>query len=134
MNVLVKHERLEKSPEIAKIHECYQGLVEPSDLAFYTRVMLDRIRSENAVDGSPEALQGIAVATEGALADLSPEKDPESLVNRLKQTRFALGLSQSALAESLCISVRTLQEWEQKRRTPNGPSLTMIRMWLNVSR
>ena len=39
-----------------------------------------------------------------------------------------LGLSQSRFAELLGISRRTLQEWEQGRRTPNGAAKTLLRV------
>ena len=42
--------------------------------------------------------------------------------------RNTLGLSQSRFAELLGISRRTLQEWEQGRRTPNGAAKTLLRV------
>ncbi len=42
--------------------------------------------------------------------------------------RNALGLSQSKFAELLGVSKRTLQEWEQGRRTPNGAAKTLLRV------
>ena len=41
--------------------------------------------------------------------------------------RFA-GLTQEAFAEALGISVHTLRNWEQDRRTPEGPALALIRV------
>lgn len=38
----------------------------------------------------------------------------------LRALRARLGLSQAGLADRLGISKRTLQEWEQGRRTPRG--------------
>jgi putative transcriptional regulator len=38
----------------------------------------------------------------------------------LRALRARLGLSQAGLAGHLGISKRTLQEWEQGRRTPRG--------------
>ena len=42
--------------------------------------------------------------------------------------RNTLGLSQSRFAELLGVSKRTLQEWEQGRRTPNGAAKTLWRV------
>ena len=42
--------------------------------------------------------------------------------------RNTLGLSQSRFAELLGVSKRTLQEWEQGRRTPNGAAKTLLRV------
>jgi putative transcriptional regulator len=41
--------------------------------------------------------------------------------------RFA-GLTQEAFAQALGISVHTLRNWEQDRRTPDGPALALIRV------
>ncbi len=42
--------------------------------------------------------------------------------------RLRLGLSQSAFAALLGVSVRTLQDWEQGRRKPRGPALALLRI------
>ena len=36
------------------------------------------------------------------------------------------GLSQSRFAQLLGVSVRTLQEWEQRRRAPSGAARTLL--------
>jgi len=41
--------------------------------------------------------------------------------------RFA-GLTQTAFADALGISVHTLRNWEQDRRSPEGPALALIRV------
>lgn len=40
--------------------------------------------------------------------------------------RERTGLSQSAFATLLGVSVRTLQEWEQGRRAPSGAARTLL--------
>jgi len=40
--------------------------------------------------------------------------------------RERTGLSQSRFAQLLGVSVRTLQEWEQGRRTPSGAARTLL--------
>ena len=42
--------------------------------------------------------------------------------------RSAYGLSQSQFAELLGISVRTLQNWEQGRRTPRGAARVLLQV------
>ena len=49
-------------------------------------------------------------------------------VSSIVAARNALGLSQSRFAELLGVSKRTLQEWEQGRRTPNGEAKTLLRV------
>lgn len=42
--------------------------------------------------------------------------------------RTNMGLSQSAFAALLGVSLRTLQDWEQGRRTPRGPAKSLLRV------
>jgi putative transcriptional regulator len=42
------------------------------------------------------------------------------------EVRAKVGLSQSAFAKLLGVSVRTLQEWEQGRRKPSGAAQTLL--------
>lgn len=42
--------------------------------------------------------------------------------------RSRMGLSQSAFAGLLGVSVRTLQDWEQGRRAPTGPARALLRV------
>jgi putative transcriptional regulator len=45
-----------------------------------------------------------------------------------KIIRSKLNLSQSAFAGLLGVSVRTLQDWEQGRRSPQGPAIALLRI------
>jgi len=49
-------------------------------------------------------------------------------VSSIVAARNTLGLSQSRFAELLGVSKRTLQEWEQGRRTPTGAAKTLLRV------
>ena len=49
-------------------------------------------------------------------------------VNDVMMTRQKLGLSQAAFARMLGISPRTIQEWEQGRRSPQGSALSLLRI------
>jgi putative transcriptional regulator len=42
--------------------------------------------------------------------------------------RRFVGLTQQAFADALGISVHTLRNWEQGRRTPEGPALALLRI------
>ncbi|OGO65227.1 MAG: hypothetical protein A2Z45_11475 [Chloroflexi bacterium RBG_19FT_COMBO_55_16] len=46
----------------------------------------------------------------------------------IKEIRNTLGLSQSQFASLLGISVGTLQNWEQGRRTPEGPAKVLLQV------
>src|SRR5690606_1816715 len=42
--------------------------------------------------------------------------------------RRFIGLTQAQFAEALGISVHTLRNWEQDRRSPEGPALALLRI------
>ena len=42
--------------------------------------------------------------------------------------RSKLNMSQSAFAGLLGVSMRTLQDWEQGRREPQGPAVALLRI------
>ena len=48
--------------------------------------------------------------------------------NEVVQARHNTGLSQADFAQALSISKRTLQEWEQGRRSPSGAAQSLIRI------
>ena len=50
--------------------------------------------------------------------------------NDLKKIRTDSGLTQAAFAEILGVSVRTVQDWEQGRRTPDRRSKIAIEKFL----
>ena len=51
-------------------------------------------------------------------------------VSPVAAVRVQSGLSQSAFAQLLGVSLRTLQEWEQGRRTPSGAAQTLLKIAL----
>ena len=46
----------------------------------------------------------------------------------IKAVRAKLGASQSEFALMIGVSVATLRNWEQGRRTPDGPALALLRV------
>jgi DNA-binding transcriptional regulator YiaG len=42
--------------------------------------------------------------------------------------RRFVGLTQAQFAQAMSISVHTLQDWEQGRRHPEGPSIALLRI------
>ncbi|WP_416396480.1 helix-turn-helix domain-containing protein [Allohahella sp. A8] len=53
--------------------------------------------------------------------ELSEPSPPQVIRTRLK-------LSQSAFAGLMGVSIRTLQDWEQGRREPQGPAVALLRI------
>ena len=45
-----------------------------------------------------------------------------------QEIRRRLGLSQSAFAGLMGVSLRTIQDWEQGRRQPSGPAKSLLRI------
>jgi putative transcriptional regulator len=83
--------------------------------------MADRNLGAEILDGINEIKQfkkGKAALRTHELSEPSPPK-----VIRLK-----LKLSQSAFAGLMGVSVRTLQDWEQGRREPQGPAIALLRI------
>ena len=46
----------------------------------------------------------------------------------VRAIRERLGLSQEAFAKRFQLSLRTVQDWEQKRRVPEGPARVLLRV------
>lgn len=55
--------------------------------------------------------------------------DPEHI--DIKAIREHIGLSQSHFALTIGVSVRTLQNWEQGHRQPQGPALALLTIFKN---
>ncbi len=70
-----------------------------------------------------ELLEGIEAIRNG-----EGKRVTVNLPSDVKTIRNKIGLSQSAFAGLLGVSVRTLQEWEQGRRTPKGPAQALLRV------
>ena len=74
-------------------------------------------------DIGQELLDGIKAIQKGKGKRKTVQMPPD-----VKTIRQKIGLSQSAFAGLLGVSVRTLQEWEQGRRTPKGPAQALLRV------
>jgi putative transcriptional regulator len=70
-------------------------------------------------DVGKEILEGIREIKRGEHGRVT--KIPE-----VADVRRRVGLSQSEFARLMGVSVRTLQEWEQGRRSPSGAARTLI--------
>ena len=69
-----------------------------------------------------EAIRGHKKGTKRLRAyQLKKPGSPEKIRNQL-------GLSQTAFAALLNISVKTLRNWEQGQRQPQGPALALLRI------
>lgn len=69
-----------------------------------------------------EALDGIKAIKSGK------GKRHVVMLPDVQAIREDMGLSQSAFAAMLGVSPRTLQDWEQGRRKPSGPALSLLKV------
>ena len=58
----------------------------------------------------------------------SPSRTYEIKAPEIKTVREKLNVSQSEFALLIGVSVRTLQNWEQGRRKPEGPAKALLRI------
>ncbi|MFA9217459.1 MAG: NadS family protein [Sphingomonadaceae bacterium] len=65
--------------------------------------------------------QGSAKAARLTVVEKAPHIDA-------KAVRERTGLSQADFALVMNVSVKTLQNWEQRRRAPTGPAVTLLRI------
>jgi putative transcriptional regulator len=59
---------------------------------------------------------------------LKPARVTEFRPARVKAVRAKLKVSQPEFALMIGVSVATLRNWEQGRRTPDGPALALLRV------
>ena len=59
---------------------------------------------------------------------LKPSRVTEFRPADVKSVRGKLGASQAEFALMIGVSVATLRNWEQGRRTPDGPALALLRV------
>jgi putative transcriptional regulator len=50
----------------------------------------------------------------------------------VKQVREQIGLSQSEFASLMRVSIKTLQNWEQRRRNPTGPAAALLKIVMTM--
>ena len=82
-----------------------------------------RIRKKPKQDLGDDLLQSVR-EMKGGIRSREHQPDLPEIV----RARLVSGLSQSAFAELLGVSVRTLQDWEQGRREPSGAAKTLIKV------
>lgn len=80
--------------------------------------LLERDAKRNIGDELLQAVRDIKAGRVGRISTM--EASPLALA------RLRIALSQAEFAKMLGVSLRTLQEWEQGRRTPSGAAKSLI--------
>jgi putative transcriptional regulator len=83
--------------------------------------MMDEKLFDELVESIRETGAYLRGETEPARVHFVGEPDP-------REIRARLELTQEEFASLLCISVKTLRNWEQGRRTPTGPAMRLLRI------
>jgi len=75
-----------------------------------------------------DLVQSLKEAVAIARGEIKPSRmfvvEPDTVDARA--TREKIGLSQNEFARLLRVNVKTLQNWEQHRRTPSGPAAALL--------
>jgi putative transcriptional regulator len=81
--------------------------------------------TDEALDSFESSLD-IAAELRRSVKEMIAKKGTKVEVSPVVSARMKSGLSQSQFAGLLGVSVRTLQEWEQGRRSPSRAAKTLI--------
>jgi putative transcriptional regulator len=76
---------------------------------------------DELVEGVKEAAAYLRGEPTDVRVTFAGEPDPRAIRERL-------GLTQERFAAMLCISVKTLRNWEQGRRDPSGPAMRLLQI------
>ena len=79
-------------------------------------------------DAFNELLSSVRQAGRIRRGEAKPTRKFSFRPHDVKAIRAGLDLSQSDFALMIGVSVATLRNWEQGRRTPNGPALALLRV------
>ncbi|WP_460418615.1 helix-turn-helix domain-containing protein [Pseudomonas sp. microsymbiont 2] len=80
--------------------------------------LLQRDAGRNIGEELLQSLRDVKAGRHGAVRQVE--------LTEAAAARSKTGLSQSRFAQLLGVSVRTLQEWEQGRRTPSGAARSLL--------
>ncbi|WP_458130984.1 helix-turn-helix domain-containing protein [Pseudomonas sp. R3-41] len=80
------------------------------------------------MDHEMESFQKDLLASVRQMKAGKAARKTEVTLSAAAEARAKVGVSQSAFAELLGVSLRTLQDWEQGRRRPAGAARTLLRI------
>lgn len=75
-----------------------------------------------------DLLQSLKEAKAIAKGEAKPSRRFEVAPTDVKALREKIGLSQNDFAQMMHVSVKTLQNWEQHRRSPTGPAAALLKI------
>jgi putative transcriptional regulator len=75
-----------------------------------------------------ELVESVKEAGEIRRGAREPARVTEVDPSEIMAFRKAQGLSRHEFAEVLCVTERTLESWEQRRRSPSGPARMLLQV------
>lgn len=94
------------------------------------RVTLDPISPETLELGRIDPAR-VDATTEEAIAQQAAEDEAEALQDAAKfvrRVRRRLGLSQTQFSVQIGVSLETIRNWEQGKRSPTGPAKALLKI------
>ncbi|WP_350599201.1 helix-turn-helix domain-containing protein [Pseudomonas sp. 65/3-MNA-CIBAN-0223] len=109
---------------------CRTQNVRPANFASLYGVAVSFCHSKrrSVMDHEMENFQKDSLASVRQMKAGKTERTTEVKLSIAAEARAKVGLSQSAFAQLLGVSLRTLQDWEQGRRRPAGAARTLLRV------
>jgi len=75
-----------------------------------------------------ELLESVREAGQIRRGEKAPSRKFDFSPPDIRAIREQVGLSQSEFATVMGVNLRTLQNWEQGRRKPHGPAVTLLKI------
>ena len=75
-----------------------------------------------------DLLQSLKEAKGIAKGEAKASRRFEATAPDVRAVREQIGLSQSEFARLMRVSIKTLQNWEQHRRSPSGPAAALLKI------
>ncbi len=75
-----------------------------------------------------DLVQSLKEAGDIAKGVSEPSRRFDIMPTDVRATRESIGLSQGEFARLMRVSVKTLQNWEQNRRSPTGPAAALLKI------
>jgi putative transcriptional regulator len=87
-------------------------------MALTEKKLMERDAKRNIGEELLQSIRDVKAGRRGATRTIE--------LTEAAEARNKTGLSQATFAELLGVSIRTLQEWEQGRRTPSGAARSLL--------
>jgi putative transcriptional regulator len=84
------------------------------------------VKNHQKIHDLSPALEEVRKYTAGESSDLQPMNYDDSV--SVKEIREKLNMTQEEFSKSFGVSLATIQNWEQGRRSPEGPARVLLKL------